>query len=72
MESVGGKVEAFYFTHGQDDVIVLIDADVSAAAAISLAISQSGSVELGTTPLLTAADMDEARAGVPDYRAPGV
>ncbi|MCP2242321.1 GYD domain-containing protein [Lentzea aerocolonigenes] len=72
MESVGGKVEAFYFTYGQDDVIVLIDADVSAAAAISLAVNQSGSVELSTTPLLTAADMDEARAKVPDYRAPGV
>jgi uncharacterized protein with GYD domain len=72
MESVGGKVEAFYFAYGQDDVIVLIDADASAAAAISLAVNQSGSVELSTTPLLTAAEMDEARAKVPDYRAPGV
>jgi uncharacterized protein with GYD domain len=75
MESVGGRVEAFYFTYGEDDVIVLIDADVSAAAAISLAVNQSGSVELGTTPLLTAADMDEPRTrfrttGHPEFEHP--
>jgi uncharacterized protein with GYD domain len=70
-ESVGGKVEAFYFAYGHEDVILLIDADASAAAALSLAVNQSGSVQLSTTPLLTAAEMDEARAKIPNYRAPG-
>ncbi|ONI80445.1 hypothetical protein ALI22I_44860 [Saccharothrix sp. ALI-22-I] len=70
-ESVGGKVEAFYWAYGQDDVIVLVDAEPSAAAAISLSVNQSGSVQLSTTALLTAAEMDEARTRLPDYRAPG-
>ena len=62
MESVGGKVEAFYFTYGQDDVIVLVDADVWAAAAISLAVNESCSFE---------PPQKWTRRGpkVPDYRA---
>ncbi|WP_158843535.1 GYD domain-containing protein [Saccharothrix deserti] len=71
VESIGGKVEAFYFAYGDDDVIVVIDADPSAAAAMSLVINQSGSVQIRTTPLLTAAEMDEARTRIPDYRVPG-
>jgi uncharacterized protein with GYD domain len=71
IESVGGKTEAWYFTYGEDDVIVIVEAEPAAALAISLAVNQSGSVQLTTTPLLTAAEMDQARALLPQYRAPG-
>ncbi|MEU4447137.1 GYD domain-containing protein [Actinosynnema sp. NPDC050801] len=70
-ESIGGKVEAFYFAYGPDDVVIVVDAEPSAAAALSLVVNQSGSVQLSTTPLLTAAEMDEARTRIPDYRVPG-
>lgn len=71
VESVGGKLEAFYWAYGQDDVYLIVDADQATAVAISLAVNQSGAVELSTTPLLTAAEMDQARAKLPTYRPPG-
>src|SRR5438132_13632976 len=71
IESLGGKTEAWYFVYGEDDVLVIIDATPEAAVALSLAVNQSGGVQLTTTPLLTAAEMDQARAGLPQYRAPG-
>ena len=71
IESLGGKTEAWYFVYGEDDVIVIVDAAPDAAVAISLAVIQSGAVQLTTTPLLTAAEMDQARARLPQYRPPG-
>ncbi len=71
VESSGGTVEAFYWAYGKDDVFLIVDADQATAVAISMAVNQSGSVEVSTTPLLTAAEMDQARAKVPQYRAPG-
>jgi uncharacterized protein with GYD domain len=71
IESVGGKTEVWYFAYGEDDVIVIIDAEPAAAVAISLAVNQGGFVQLTLTPLLTAAEMDQARARLPQYRSPG-
>ena len=71
IEGAGATVEAFYFTYGSDDVLVIIDGDEPTAIAFSLALNQSGAVELSTVPLLTAEQMDAARTRLPDYRAPG-
>jgi uncharacterized protein with GYD domain len=71
IESQGGKVEAWYHAYGEDDLIVVVDAEPVAVVASSLAINQSGAVHLTTTPLLTTAEMDQARARLPQYRAPG-
>lgn len=72
VESLGGKVEAFYFTFGIRDAILIVDMPNNvAAAAMSLAVSASGAVALKTTPLLTAADIDRAAKKKPGYRAPG-
>ena len=71
VESAGGRMEVFYWAYGKDDVIVVIDAEPASAIAISMAINQSGAVKLTTTPLLTSAEMDQARAKLPQYRAPG-
>ena len=71
ISSMGGTTEAWYYVYGEDDVIVIVDAQPAAAVAISLAVNQSGSVQLTTTPLLTSAEMDEARARLPEYRPPG-
>ena len=71
IESLGGKTEAWYFSYGEDDVVVIIDAEPAAALALSMAVNQSGVVRLNTTPLLTSAEVDAARSQVPQFRAPG-
>ena len=70
--ALGGKVELFYFTFGLRDAILVVDLpDNVTAAALSLAISGSGAVVLKTTPLLSAADIDQASKKKVSYRAPG-
>ncbi len=71
IESVGGKVEAFYWTYGEDDLVLICDADAASAVALSLTVNSSGAYNLSTTPLLTSAEMDQARAKMPQYRSPG-
>ncbi|TML38756.1 MAG: GYD domain-containing protein, partial [Actinobacteria bacterium] len=42
VSSVGGKLEGFYFTYGEDDVVLIADLpDGAAAAAVSLTVSAS-------------------------------
>ena len=72
IESVGGKIEAFYFCLGAHDAIVIADfPDAISAVGLSVAIAASGSVRLETTPLLTAEDMDRACEKKTAYKAPG-
>ena len=71
-EALGGKVEAFYYALGEDDVIVIVDLpDNTTAAAISLAVNAIGAVQLKTEPLLTVEEVDEAAKKSVDYRPPG-
>jgi uncharacterized protein with GYD domain len=73
IEGLGGKLDAFYFALGPDDVVVIADLpDAATAAALSLAVGASGAARCRTTPLLTAADIDKAVAKNTAYRAPGV
>ena len=72
VESVGGKMETFYFSFGAQDAIVIADVpDNVSAAALSLAINASGGARVNTTPLLTAEDMDKASGKKTAYKAPG-
>lgn len=72
VKSVGGKLETFYFSFGTRDVVIIVDIpDNVAAAALSLAVSASGSVTLKTTPLITCEEIDAAAKKVVRYRAPG-
>ena len=69
---LGGSIEAFYYTFGDDDVIVIADApDNVTAAGVSLAIAASGAVTIKTTVLLTPEDIDAATKVQVGYRAPG-
>jgi uncharacterized protein with GYD domain len=72
VESVGGKIESFYFAFGEIDVYVIADMpdDVSAASA-ALTVSGSGGATVKTVVLLTAADVDAATKKSATYRAPG-
>lgn len=73
VESVGGKVESFYFSFGAQDAVIIADMpDAASAAGLSLAVTASGGARLTTTPLITAEDMDKAASKKTAYQAPGV
>ncbi len=72
IQSIGGKVEAFYFAFGDADVFVIVDLpDNAAAAALALTISSSGMVTCKTTVLMTPDEVDAAAKKTPNYRPPG-
>jgi len=72
IESLGGKVEAFYYTHGDHDVVIIVDMpNVTSALALSLAVNASGGVRLTTTPLISPEEIDAAAKTTTAYRAPG-
>ena len=71
-DSVGGKLEAFYYAFGDTDVFVIADApDNVSAAALSLAVNASGAATAKVTVLLTAEEIDAAAKKTVSYRAPG-
>lgn len=72
LKSVGGKLEAFYYTFGQRDAILIVDVpDVTSALALSLTVGASGSVTYKTTPLITVEEVDQAAKKTVGYRPPG-
>ena len=69
---LGGKVDCFYYTFGDTDVIVIADLpDSVSAIAMSMAVNGSGAVTLKTTPLIDTEELDEATKKAVAYRAPG-
>jgi len=72
IEGLGGKIESFYYAFGDVDAYVIFDApDHVSAAALALAVSQSGSINLKTVVLMTPEEMDQAGKKAVDYRPPG-
>jgi uncharacterized protein with GYD domain len=71
-ESLGGKLESFYFAFGEDDAYVVIEApDHETAAAASLAVNASGGATVKTVLLLAPEEIDAAAKRSVDYRPPG-
>ena len=72
LQSVDGKLEAFYFAMGDHDVVTIVDLpDAASAAAISFTGSATGLFRVTTTPLLTVEEVDRALAMKLTFRAPG-
>jgi uncharacterized protein with GYD domain len=72
IESLGGRLEALYFTFGDTDVLAIADLpDNTAAAAASLTLGASGMVACKTRALLTAAEIDGAVKKSVSYTPPG-
>jgi uncharacterized protein with GYD domain len=72
VESMGGKVEAFYYTFGEADAVIIVDMpDQTSGLALSLAVNASGAVQISSAPLITPEEIDAAAKKVPAYRAPG-
>ena len=72
LASVGGKLEAFYFTFGDEDAVLIVDVlDQVAATAIGLAVNASGAVQTRTTVLIAPEEVDEATKRVVHFHPPG-
>jgi uncharacterized protein with GYD domain len=72
VKAAGGTIESYYFVFGEDDVIVVADVpDNATMAAVSLAISATGSVTTAVRVLLTPEEIDTAAHKTIEYRAPG-
>lgn len=72
IKGMGGTMEAFYYTFGDDDVFVIFEApDNVSVAAISLVANATGLVSVKTTVLLTPEEIDEATKKTVAYRPPG-
>jgi uncharacterized protein with GYD domain len=72
LKTNGGKLDAFYFAFGSNDVVLIADLpDNETAAAVAVSVCASGVVRLKTTPLLTVNEVDSALKKRVIYRAPG-
>jgi uncharacterized protein with GYD domain len=71
-KALGGKLEAFYFAFGDDDVVAIVDApDNTTAAAFSMIVAATGTVRTKTTVLLTPDEIDHATKKSGSFRAAG-
>ena len=72
VESLGGKIDCFYFAFGKTDVVAVVDLpDAVSAAAASLTIGASGAVAGRVTVLLAPEEIDQAAKKSSKYTPPG-
>ena len=72
VQSMGGKVEAFYYAFGDTDAYIILDLpDHATVTALALTVNASGAVTVKTTVLMTPEEVDQASKKTPHYRAPG-
>lgn len=72
LAEMGGRVEAFYFAFGEDDVILIVELpDDITAVAVGLRVNAAGLVRISMTVLISPEDIDAASKKTVSYRAPG-
>ena len=71
VESVGGRLERFYFAFGDHDAFVIADLpDNQSAAAVAVTVSAAGGASVRTVVLLTVEEVDAAVKHPIEYRPP--
>ena len=71
-DSVGGKLEAFYYAFGSDDAYIIAEMpDDASAAAASITVGAAGAISVRTTVLVEPETIDDAIAKSVTYRPPG-
>jgi uncharacterized protein with GYD domain len=71
-ESVGGRMETFYFAFGDHDVYTIVDLpDNESATAVALGVNAAGGASVRTVVLLEPEEVDAAAKRSVDYRPPG-
>jgi uncharacterized protein with GYD domain len=69
VESLGGKLEGFYYALGDRDVLAIVDLpNAVSATALALSASATGLVRTKTTALLTVEETDQALGKKVDFR----
>ena len=72
VESVGGRLESFYFAFGERDVYAIAELpDNETAAAVALTVNASGATAVKTVVLLAPEEVDAAAKRSVNYRPPG-
>lgn len=72
LQEAGGRLEAFYYALGENDVYVIADLpDNVSAVALSLHIAAAGGARIKTIPLLSTEEFDVAANKKVNYRPPG-
>lgn len=72
--NLGGRVEAFYYAFGGDDIYAIADLpDNASSAALSLALNAGGGFKVSTIVLLSTEEIDRATEKAPlvGYHPPG-
>jgi uncharacterized protein with GYD domain len=70
--ALGGTVEAFYFTFGEQDSILIAELpDTEAATAFALGVASTGRIGVSTTVLITPEEVDAAVSRKVSFRGPG-
>ena len=72
IESLGGKMESYYFAFGSNDFFLIAEApDNVNAIAGSLVANASGTVKVSITVLITPEEVDQAVKKTMDWSPPG-
>ena len=72
LQSVGGSLEAFYYSNGEQDFYIIVNLpDDVCSTAITLAGNASGTFSIRAVSLLTPEEMDQAVKMKVDFRPPG-
>lgn len=72
VNSVGGKIDAFYFALGEVDAYVIVDVpDEISLIALELAVNATGRVSSKSVKLIAPEDIDKAVKKAVAYRPPG-
>ncbi len=72
IESLGGKMEAYYFALGGNDFYIILEApDNVKAITGSLVANASGTVKINITALVSPEEIDLAVKQTMDWRPPG-
>jgi len=72
LSSIGGKLEAFYFTFGESDAVLIIDVPTGdAALSIAMTVRASGMIQSTMTPLMPVEEVDRAIVQHVHFRPPG-
>ena len=72
LQSVGGSLESFYYSNGEQDFYIIVNLpNHVSSTAITLAGNSSGTFSIRAVALLTPEEMDEAVKMKVDFRPPG-
>jgi uncharacterized protein with GYD domain len=72
LQSVGGSLEAFYYSNCEQDFYIIVNLpDNVMSTAVTLVGNASGTFRIREVPLLTLEEMDEAFKLKVDFRPPG-